>query len=153
MKRTVFLFLLTACGSPFSTSIDPPPDAAPERTELPETGPDRGHHEAGHHHTEAGRDREIPDETGPTPDTGHDAPLPPPVDSGSDTGCSPPSSYQYKITSGGSTFVGYPSPAQCQCASTYDCACLLASPGICTSTFGAPIGCTAGSELTVDCTP
>jgi hypothetical protein len=83
-------------------------------------------------------DSVTPDETGSSPDAGP---------------CLPPTSYQYKIFSGGSTFVGYPSPAECQCTTTYTCACLLAAPGICTATFGAPTGCTFGTVITIDCSP
>jgi hypothetical protein len=154
MKYLVLLLTTSACGAPFTAAI-PDADAHQEAGEseessLPETGsPD------------------VVAETGPeaTPpvdspvDDGSDAVSDAVSDAGSDaepadTGpCLPPTSYDYKILSGGSTFVGYAAPAECQCAATYTCACLLATPNVCTSSFGSPTGCSAGLILTVDCSP
>jgi len=170
MKNTYLLLLLaaTACGAPFTGALAEAGDAAP----APDSGLDRidPHHAEGGH-VESGRDAVDPPDAGhdtaPPPDAGHDAPSPPPVDAGHDAPppppadvCAPPvpntSSFcggittpaSYCIVYAGGTIYQAPTPPSCAlCATSYDCACILAAlPNPCDGhgTLNATEGCSPG---------
>ena len=165
MRHLLPLVLLaTACGSPFETTTKhPEPDASDEALPPVEAGADHNVAETGHP-GEAGHEADV-DSDAPVivTDAGHDA-LPP-----ADAGCtpfvakgpgvcgaaSPPESFCtfFDISS---SYLPSTTPVECQCATTFTCACLYAH-GVDTSAFcaggGVPVKCTdnANSGPSVEC--
>jgi hypothetical protein len=178
-SRAAWLSLLLtagACGSPFELAGELPDSGTePDDAELdsappppPEAGAD--HRETHPRHDAGEREAARQDSPPPPPeDSGHDA--------GHDAGCAPypttsvacPTGSPYAVTPGeycvdfisvyptSESSETYSTPPECQCASTYTCACLVASVGgdtskLCSMGFNYN-GCTVygGTALLVSC--
>jgi hypothetical protein len=167
------LLCFCACGAPFESAHHVPAEGGLEGSHPDGTAPEAG--KDAHGEATPPVDAPPPTDAGhdvvPPPfDAAHDAPAPP-VDSGHDTGCTPfgtamvtcpdltpisttPTNYcVYDSTSGVSTLAT--TPAECQCKSTYSCACLEGSvtvPGQLCKATQVYAGCTVvGGAPLVTC--
>lgn len=181
MKNAILLCLaLTACGSPFTAGEHltmPGDDAGSEASDPADSNvAETARHEGGGHH-EAGADTAPPVDGGTDSpvtltdaghDAGHDAgppPPPPPVDAG----CTPFVVKAPNVCGMGSApgtfctffeisseYLATVTPDECQCETTFTCACLYAhgvdTPAFCASSTG-PTKCTdnANSGPSVEC--